>query len=144
MSAVPRRTSEGRGRSRRSRSSGNPRRTALWGTVAVGVLGALAGGVARGPDTIVSGLIATLLVVAFFTSGTVALLFDDGTGRGRRSALSLLLLTYVLRLALVLFVLELALRAGFLDTRWLGLTLIACTLVWCALHLAVVIRGSRT
>jgi hypothetical protein len=53
------------------------------------------------------------------------------------------LLTYTLRLALTLAALVLISRAGFADSRWLGVTIIVCALTWSVVHVAHAVRASR-
>ncbi len=53
-------------------------------------------------------------------------------------------MTYALRLVALLVVLTVATRSGAADTRWLALTVIACTLVWVATQVALVGRSRAT
>jgi hypothetical protein len=111
-------------------------------TLAAGLLCSVVGWVAAGPEGLVSGLLATLLVVAFLWSGLVPLYVTRALESRVGVGLGVLLLTYTLRIALIVLVLRLAARSESLDGRWLGVTLIACALTWTAVHVAVVVRTS--
>ena len=112
-------------------------------TLAVGLLCSVVAWVVAGPEGLVSGLLATLLVVAFLWSGLVPLYVTRALESRVGVGLSVLLLTYALRLALVLVILRVAARSEYLDGRWLGLTMIGCALIWTAVHVAVVVRADR-
>jgi hypothetical protein len=111
-------------------------------TLAAGLLCSVVGWVAAGPEGLVSGLLATLLVVAFLWSGLVPLYVTRALESRVGVGLGVLLLTYTLRIALIVLVLRLAARSESLDGRWLGVTLIACALTLPAVHVAVVMRTS--
>jgi hypothetical protein len=111
-------------------------------TFVVGLLCSVVGWVATGPEGLVSGLLATLLVVVFLWSGLVPLYVTRALESRVGVGLGVLLLTYTLRIALIVLVLRLAARSESLDGRWLGVTLIACALTWPAVHVAVVMRTS--
>ena len=112
-------------------------------TLATGLLCSAVAWVVAGPEGLVSGLLATLLVVAFLWSGFVPLYVTRALRSRVGVGLGVLLLTYALRLALVLVVLRLAAPSEYLDGRWLGLTMIGCALTWTAVHVAVVLRADR-
>ena len=111
-------------------------------TLAAGLLSSLVAWMVAGPEGLVSGLLATLLVVAFLWSGLVPLYVTRALEAKVGVGLGVLLLTYTLRIALIVLVLRLAARSESLDGRWLGVTLIACALTWTAVHVAVVVRTS--
>jgi hypothetical protein len=108
-----------------------------------GLLCSLFAWLAAGGGGLATGLLATLLVVAFLWSGAVPLQITRGLESRAGIGLAVLLLTYTLRLALVLLVLRLARRAEFLDGRWLGVTVIICALTWTAVHVVVAVREGK-
>jgi hypothetical protein len=126
----------------RSRRQTPPHVFARRTTSVVGLICSAVAWVAAGPKGLVSGLLATLLVVAFFWSGLVPIYVTRALDAKVGIGLGVLLLTYTLRIALIVLVLRLAARSESLDGRWLGVTLIACALTWTAVHVAVVVRTS--
>jgi ATP synthase protein I len=111
-----------------------PQATARWSTVAVGALCSIVAWFAVGADGAVSAALATVIVVGFFWSGTIPVVLTDRARLGPAGGLAVLLLTYTLRLAVVLLVLRLLSRVEFVDRSWLGGTIIACALTWTAVH----------
>ena len=130
------------GGTQRTRPRTPPHVFARRATFVAGLLCSALAWVAAGPEGLVSGLLATLLVVAFFWSGLVPLYVTRALEAKVGVGLGVLLLTYTLRIALIVLVLRLAVRSESLDGRWLGVTLIACALTWTAVHVAVVVRTS--
>lgn len=112
-------------------------------TLAAGLACSLAGWAAAGTDGLAGGLVATVIVVAFLTTGLIPIRITQGADVRAGLGLAVLLLTYTLRLALALMALALISQAGFADTRWLGMTIIACALSWSAVHVAHAVRASR-
>jgi ATP synthase protein I len=112
-------------------------------TLVAGLACSLAGWAAAGTEGLAGGLVATAIVVAFLTSGLIPIKVTQGVEVRAGLGLAVLLLTYTLRLALALMALALISRAGFADTRWLGVTIIACALTWSAVHVAHSVRASR-
>lgn len=112
-------------------------------TVAVGVGCSIAAWVVAGADGAAAAAIATVIVVGFFWSGTIPVRLTDGARLGPAAGLAVLLLTYTLRLALVLVALRLLSRAEIVDRRWLGGTIIACALTWTAMHVGTAVRRNR-
>jgi hypothetical protein len=111
-------------------------------TAAVGVLMALAGGLAAGASGAASALLGLLVVLGFFVTGIVPLLLVRGEDESSKGlATGILLLTYTLRLAVAVAVLRIGAAADSLDRRWLGLSVIACALAWTA---GQVVRSVRT
>jgi hypothetical protein len=112
-------------------------RSARWAvptaTAAVGAACAVAGGIAAGTSGAVSALLGLLVVLGFFVTGIVPLLLVRGEDESSKGlATGILLLTYTLRLAVAVAVLRVGAEADRLDRRWLGLSVIACTLAWTA------------
>lgn len=112
-------------------------------TLATGLACSLAGWAAAGGEGLAGGLVATASVVAFLTTGLIPIRITQGADVRAGLGLAVLLLTYTLRLALALMALALISQAGFADTRWLGVTIIACALSWSAVHVAHAVRASR-
>ena len=110
-------------------------------TLVVGLLSSVVGWLASGTDGLLSGLLATVLVVAFFWSGLIPFQVIRGLESRAGIGLGVLLLTYTLRLALVLLVLRMAGRADVIDGRWLGVTVIGCALTWTAVHVVVAVHS---
>lgn len=109
-------------------------------TAVVGALCAIPAGVAEGGRGVLSALLGTAVVLAFFWTGIVPILLArDETSKGL--ATGVLLLTYTLRLAVAVAVLRVAGRSDALSQRWVGLTVIGCALAW---TVAQVVRGLRT
>ncbi|MEX2291734.1 MAG: hypothetical protein WD794_15595 [Mycobacteriales bacterium] len=114
-------------------------------TVALtGALSALAGALSGVEGAAVGALVAAALVLVFFWTGALPLLLVGGDLSLAGIGLVLLLMTYALRLVGLLVVLSVVARSGAVDTRWLALTLIACTLVWVGTQVALVGRSRAT
>ncbi len=128
----------------RPRQANRQVRLAASGTLLVGLLAALGWGLADGTDGWVSAALGTGLVIGFFASGFVPLVVARTGGLRAGAGLAVLLLTYTLRLALVLLALRLATRADFVHPTALGTTLVVTALAWSGVHLAVVMRAART
>lgn len=116
-----------------------------WAAPAACVVAGLASagaGASQGRDGAPLGaLVATLLVLAFFSVGALPLrLVGDDPSRAGLGFL-ILQMTYVLRLAGLLLALAVARASGNVDTRWLAVTLIALTLVWTGARVALLSRS---
>jgi ATP synthase protein I len=118
-------------------------RTARRWTLVAGLACSLAGWAGAGTEGLAGGLVATAIVIGFLTSGIIPIRVTQGADVRAGLGLAVLLLTYTLRLALALMALVLVSRAGFADTRWLGVTIIVCALTWSAVHVAHSLRASR-
>lgn len=112
-------------------------------TLAVGAACAVAGGLASGVGGLAGAAVATLIVVAFLSTGLVPLLVTGGTRLRPGLGLAVLLLTYTLRLALALLALALIARIDAVDGRWLGVTIVATALAWSAAHVSHAVRRAR-
>jgi hypothetical protein len=108
---------------------------ARWVTVAVGAVCSLVAWFAVGSDGAVSAALATVIVVGFFWSGTIPVVLTDGARLGPAAGLAVLLLTYTLRLAVVVLLLRLLGRVEIVERRWLGMTIILCALTWTIVHI---------
>ena len=118
---------------------GAPVATAVAGLLAAGA------GAALGRDGAAAGaLIATAVVLAFFSMGALPVLIVGGDTS--RAALGFLVLqmTFLLRIVGLIAVLAVAKKSGSVDTHWLALTLIALTLIWTCTRVALVSRSKAT
>lgn len=102
-------------------------------TLGAGAACAAGWGFAKGADGVVAGVVAGILVVAFFAGSPLPLTLTQGSGTQGSvgsPALGLLVLVsnYVFRLTAALLVLAVASRAG-LDRRAIGISVIICALV---------------
>jgi ATP synthase protein I len=108
-------------------------RIAALTTTVAGVVAVLVGFVAVGGAGPLSALVGLLLVLGFLSAGSLPLLVA-GDGSHGRDKLGFLVLgtTYALRLVLAIAVLTVADASGSVDSNVMGLTVIACALVWTA------------
>ncbi len=97
--------------------------TAVAGVVAVALSTALAG--SKG---LIGALFATLLVLAFFASGQVAL--DRLTRNNPQMMMAGGLLVYTTQILLVGIVLAVFKNTTLFDTKVFGFTLLGCALIW--------------
>lgn len=107
--------------------------TTVAGVLAVGIAWAVVG--AHGP---LSALLGVVLVLVFFSAGTLPFAIA-GDGTGGRSALAFLVLgmTIVLRVLIGIAAYQVASRSDAVDTTVVGLTIIGCALVWTNTQLVV-------
>ena len=113
-------------------------------TVLAGVVSAVAGAVAGVQGAPLGALLAAVVVLLFFWISALPLLLVGGNLSLAGPGFLLLLMTYGLRLVALVVVLTVAGRSGAVDTRWLALTLIACSLVWVGTQVALVGRSRAT
>lgn len=113
-------------------------------TLAAGVACSVAGGIAGGVGGLAGAGVATLIVVAFLSTGLVPVLVTAGVRLRPGLGLAVLLLTYTLRLALALLALALIARIDVVDGRWLGVTIVATALTWSAAHVWFAVRRAAT
>lgn len=117
--------------------------TARWATLGAGAVCALIALLDAGAGGLTAAAVATLVVVGFFWSGMIPLFAVRGRDKSMAVGLGVLLLTYTTRLVLVLAVLVLGRQWEFLSASWASVTIIACAVVWIAVHLTATIRGRR-
>lgn len=110
--------------------------------VAAGVLCTLGGWLAVGTNGLVSGALATVLVVVFLTTGLVPVRLIQRPQDYPGLSIAVLLLTYALRMVLVLMALTLLGRAGISDGTWLAVTIVLVALTWSGAHIAYAVRAS--
>lgn len=103
-------------------------RGALPATLAVGIVGTVIGGLVSGGKGILGGVIGTVIVVAFFSAGQVAL--GRVLKNNPQMAMTAALTIYLVKIA-VLFVLLLIFQGTTMfDTRVFAGTIVACTIAW--------------
>ena len=120
-----------------SRRATRPQLIARWSTVAVGAVCSMVAWVVAGSAGAMSAALATVIVVGFFWTGTIPVVLTDRARLSPAAGLAVLLLTYTLRLAVVLLILRLLGSVDFVDRRWLGGTIIGCALTWTFVHIGV-------
>lgn len=113
-------------------------------TAAAGALSALGGALAGVDGAPLGALLASVVTLLFFWTGALPLLLVGGNLSLAGVGFVLLLMTYALRLVAMLVVLRLASGSDAVDTRWLAVTVIACTLVWVGTQVALVGRSRAT
>jgi ATP synthase protein I len=117
-------------------------RLAALATSAAGLLAVLVSWAAVGDHGPLSALLGLVMVLAFFSAGTLPFVVA-GDGTGGRSGLAFLVLgmTYVLRILAGVVVYQVATRSDAVDSTVVGLTVISCALVW--VNTQVVVGLSR-
>jgi ATP synthase protein I len=115
---------------------------AALGTLVLGGVAALLGGLLDGRDAAYAAIVGTAVVVAVFGLGS--LVVDRVAGALPSAALLVALMTYTLQVVL-LAALFLALSGSGLldhglDRRWLAGTIIGGTFVWLLAHLVLAVR----
>ncbi len=101
------------------------------GTVVVGLIGTVWGALVAGAPGAIAGVMATVVVLAFFALGQLAVqrVMANNPAMGLNVALGV-----YLGQILVLFILLFALRdATFFDPKVFAGTIVACALVWTAM-----------
>lgn len=106
-----------------------------------GVISAGAGAALGRDGAALGALVATVLVLVFFSMGALPVLLVGGDTSRAGIGFLVLQLTYVLRLLALIAVLAVAKASGGVDTRWLALTLIALTLLWTGTRVALLGRS---
>lgn len=98
-------------------------------TLAVGTLCVLVAWIAVGSNGPGSALLGVVMVLVFFSAGSLPLAI---AGDGSRSGFAFLVLamTYVLRILLGVVVYVIATRSPSIDRQAVGLTVIVCALAW--------------
>jgi ATP synthase protein I len=105
---------------------------------------AVGGAVAGVEGAPLAALVAAVVVLLFFWAGALPLLLVGGNLSLAGVGFLMLMMTYVLRLVGLVIALTVASRSDGVDTRWLALTVIGCTLVWVAAQVALVGRSRAT
>jgi hypothetical protein len=118
-------------------------RQASIATLVVGLVMTVAAWIAAGGDGLAAGAAGTVVVVAFFWSGTIPVFITRGA-ESTALGMGVLLLTYSLRIVIVLAVLALIGQADVVNERWLGATVIVCALSWAAAHAVFALRSGES
>ncbi len=112
---------------------GRRQRVAALTTSLAGLVALVLGAVAAGPDGVVSAVVGTVLVLLFLSAGSLPLVVaGDGTEGRAKLGFLVLGMTYALRLVLAVAVLTAAEASGSVDSQVMGVTVIACAVVWTA------------
>lgn len=119
-------------------------RAAPLTTLAAGLVSAAAGALAGVSGAPLGALVAAVVVLGFFWTGAIPLLLVGADTSRAGIGFIVLVMTYALRLVVLLLVLGLAAGTDAVHTRWLALTVIACTLVWVGTQVALVGRSRVT
>lgn len=124
------------------------RRRRLDGAVAAPLACLLAGGASAvvgatqdRDGAALGALIATGLVLVFFTAGALPVLLVGGDTSRAGLGFLILQMTYLLRLVFLLGVLGLAEASGAVDMPWLVGTLIVLTLLWILARVTLLSRS---
>ena len=113
-------------------------RPAALATLATGLVAVLVAWAAVGAHGPLSALLGTAIVLAFFGLGALPLLL---AGRGSNGVAWIVLgLGYVLRILVGVVVYVLAVSSDAIDRGAVGLTVIACALVWLNTQLVTGLR----
>lgn len=109
-------------------------------TVAVGVIAAVAGAlVASDPSKALLGAaLGTIIVVAFFTVGQVAV--GAVLRNAPQMAMSVALMVYLLKIGVLFIFIILFQGTTAFDTKVFALTIVACTLAWTAAEVWIFAR----
>ncbi|RIQ37853.1 hypothetical protein [Jiangella rhizosphaerae] len=124
----------------RRRSPAAAARPALLLTVAVGAACAVAAALTAGSASLWSAVVATVLVIAFFASGSLPVLLARHLPPSGLAGAGVLIVTYSLRLALIFIALGVLTSVDGIDERWLGLSLMACALVYTLAYAVTMFR----
>ncbi len=129
----------------RSTSVGTPVRAALLAALVVGLAAVLLAALVSGTSGALGAGIAVAMVCLFFALGAAVLIV--ATRLAPAVSLLVALLTYTLKVALIgLVFLALAssgAQDGSVDGRWLGGTVIACTLAWMTTQIVFTMRARQ-
>ncbi|TDD66038.1 hypothetical protein E1262_23425 [Jiangella aurantiaca] len=124
----------------RRRSPAAAARPALLLTLAVGAGCAVAAALTAGSAGLWSAVVATVLVIAFFASGSLPVLLARHLPPSGLAGAGVLIVTYSLRLALIFIALGVLTSIDGVDERWLGLSLMACALVYTLTYAVTMFR----
>ncbi|MCW2598584.1 MAG: hypothetical protein JWM02_413 [Frankiales bacterium] len=120
---------------------GRRQRIAALTTVFAGLVAALVGAAAVGEDGPLSAAVGTVLVLIFLSAGSLPLVVaGDGTEGRAKLGFLVLGMTYALRLVVAVAVLTAADASGSVDSTVMGLTVIACAVVWTGTQVVLATR----
>jgi len=117
---------------------------ARWWTLAAGATLVAAGAMAGGGYAAAGAAFGTAAVVLFLSSSLLAFRFLGREDVPGGLGLVVLLLSYALRLAVVLLAVVLIARVDWVDGRWLGAAIMVCAVVWITAHGLQSWRRSKT
>ncbi len=117
--------------------------TAAGATLALGVVCTVVAGLDSGATGAVSAAGGAALVALFFWTGLLPVLLTRGQEGRAALGLLVLLVNYTLRLVVALVGLQALERAGLIDPRVLGITVILATLVWTSAQVVALLGGGR-
>lgn len=121
----------------------SPHGSAAWATAAAGAVAAAVGAWRSGAGGAIAAVAAAVLVLAFFsTSGAAVRLLDLLDTGSAALGVPVVLMTYVLRLLVVLTAALAVAATPSIDVRVFGGTLIAAAVVW-PVTLAAATRTAR-
>lgn len=124
----------------RRRSPAAAARPALLLTLATGVACSVVAALTGGSAGLWSAVGATALVIAFFATGALPVLLDRFLPPTGMAAAGALIVTYSLRIGLVLIGLGVLTSVDGVDERALGLSLMACALVYTLTYAVTMFR----
>lgn len=114
-------------------------RTAGLATLIVGIVSIVLAGIFRGTDGLVGALVATVLVLVFFSAGNLVL--NWALRVHPQVALSIALLTYVVKIGVLFVLIILFANTTLFNTKVFALVVVLCTITWTA---AEVVLWSRS
>jgi hypothetical protein len=115
-------------------------RPALLLTLVAGAGCAVAAAIVAGTGGLWAAIAATALVIAFFASGALPVVLARYLPPSGLAGAGVLIVTYSLRLALIFIVLGVLTTVDGVDTRWLGLSLMTCALVYTLTYAVTMFR----
>lgn len=104
-------------------------------TVGMGVVATVIATITEGGHGLVGAVLATLIVVVFFSAGQLVL--GRVIASNPQMALTAALMIYLVKIGILLALLILLSGATFFDPKAFGLTIVACTITWTCLELWV-------
>lgn len=113
-------------------------------TLAAGAVFLAIAWIVAGGGAAASSAVGAVIVVLFLSSGVVALRLFGREDVPGGIGLVVFLLSFALRLAVVLFAAVLIIRFDWVDGWWLGVAIMACALVWITAHMLHAWRRART
>ncbi|GJF32254.1 hypothetical protein [Kitasatospora sp. NBC_01539] len=108
-------------------------------TAVAGVIAAAISTAVVGTKGLIGAVFATLLVMAFFTFGQVAL--DRLTRNNPQILMAAALLVYTTQILLIAIVLAVFKHTTLFDTKVFGFTLLGCALVWTAFQVRAAMKA---
>ncbi|HBJ72297.1 MAG TPA: hypothetical protein DDY88_00940 [Actinobacteria bacterium] len=110
-------------------------RSAGLATAIVGVLTIIVAGIFRGMDGLIGAVVGTVLVLLFFSIGNFIL--NWALREHPQIALSIALLTYVVKIGFLLVLIVLFADTTLFNTKVFALTVVLCTITWTTAELLV-------